>query len=150
MKIFISTTSLVANYYEVNTPQTEEGPIRIWSPAPGSTQEHSKFKLCLTVLSKCSLSSIRSGPRTLPWAGNLFHAHCPLVQTLSLTPAAPPLTQLHAVPSGPVAVTQSRAQRCPSAPSHLFFICRNGLNFLQLYLLKILCRFAIEVPNSGI
>jgi len=28
-------------------------------------------------------------------------------------PAAPPLTQLHALPSGPVAVTQSRAQRCP-------------------------------------
>jgi len=38
------------------------------------------------------------------------------VQTLSLTPAAPPLTQLHAVPSGTVAVTQSRAQCCPSAP----------------------------------
>jgi len=31
-------------------------------------------------------------------------------------PAAPPLTQLHAIPSGPLAVTQSRAQRCPSAP----------------------------------
>ena len=29
---------------------------------------------------------------------------------------APPLTQLHAVPSGPVAVTQSRAQRCPPLP----------------------------------
>jgi len=44
-------------------------------------------------------------------------AHCPLAQTLSLTPfPAPPLTHLHAVPSGPVAVTQSRAQRCPSAP----------------------------------
>jgi len=28
----------------------------------------------------------------------------------------PPLTQLHAVPSGPVAVTESRAQHCPSAP----------------------------------
>ena len=42
--------------------------------------------------------------------------YLPLAQTLSLTPSAPPLTQLHAVPSGPVAVTQSRAQRCPSAP----------------------------------
>ena len=28
----------------------------------------------------------------------------------------PPLTQLHAVPLGPVAVTESRAQHCPSAP----------------------------------
>ena len=47
--------------------------------------------------------------------GSPFYAHHPLVQTLSLTPPTPPLTQLHAVPSGPVAVTQSRAQRCPSA-----------------------------------
>ena len=31
-------------------------------------------------------------------------------------PAAPPLTQLRAVPSGPVAVTQSRAQCCLSVP----------------------------------
>ena len=29
---------------------------------------------------------------------------------------SPPLTQLHAIPSGPVAVTQSRAQRCPPLP----------------------------------
>jgi len=31
-------------------------------------------------------------------------------------PCPPPQTHLHAVPSGPVAVTQSRAQRCPSTP----------------------------------
>ena len=31
--------------------------------------------------------------------------------------AAPPLTQLHAIPLGPVAVTQSRAQRCPPLPA---------------------------------
>lgn len=35
--------------------------------------------------------------------GSPFRAHCPVVQTLSPTPTAPPLTQLHAVPSGPVA-----------------------------------------------
>ena len=41
----------------------------------------------------------------------------PLVPTLSLTLfPAPSLAQLHAVSSGPVAVTESRAQRCPSAP----------------------------------
>ena len=38
------------------------------------------------------------------------------MQTLSQTPSSPPLAQLHAVPSGPVAVTQSRAQRCPPLP----------------------------------
>ena len=49
--------------------------------------------------------------------GSLFRAHHPLVQTLSLSPfPAPPLTQLHAVPSGAVAATENRAQRCPSAP----------------------------------
>ena len=47
---------------------------------------------------------------------SLFRAHRPLVQTLSPTPVCPSPTQLHAVPSGPVAVTESRAQRCPSAP----------------------------------
>ena len=36
--------------------------------------------------------------------GSPFRAHRPVVQTLSLSPSpAPPLTQLHAVPSGPVA-----------------------------------------------
>ena len=48
--------------------------------------------------------------------GSPFHAHCPLVQTLSPTPICPSPTQLHAVPSGPVAVTGNRAQRCPSPP----------------------------------
>jgi len=40
---------------------------------------------------------------------------CPLGQILSLPPR-PPLAQLHAVPSGPIAVTQSRAQHCPPLP----------------------------------
>ena len=31
-------------------------------------------------------------------------------------PAAPPLAQLRAVPSGPVTATKSRAQRCPTLP----------------------------------
>ena len=60
--------------------------------------------------------SLSSGTGAVPTAlGSLFHAHCPLWQSLSLTPRTPP-TQLHAVPSGPVAVTQSRAQRCPLLP----------------------------------
>ena len=59
--------------------------------------------LCLRALSKHSLNSDTWG-----------HAHHPLVQHLSPAPAAPPLTQLHTVPSGPVAVTGSRAQHRPS------------------------------------
>ena len=46
----------------------------------------------------------------------LLHAHHSLVKKLPLTPSSPSPTQLHAVPSGPVAVTESRAQRCTSAP----------------------------------
>jgi len=71
--------------------------------------------LCLRALSKCFLIFVRLGAVSTA-LGRLFHAHRPLVQILSLIPTAPPLTQLHAVPSGPVAVTESRAQRCPSAP----------------------------------
>ena len=37
--------------------------------------------------------------------GRQFSAHCPLVQTRSLTPLTVP-TQIHAVHSGPVAVTE--------------------------------------------
>jgi len=52
--------------------------------------------------------------------GSQFHAHCPLVQNLSLTPRPDlPLSaprQLHALHLGPVAVTESRTQRCLSAP----------------------------------
>jgi len=56
-----------------------------------------------------------SGPCPLPWAG------CSMPTALwcrpfPSPPAAPPLTQHHAVPLGPVAVTQSRAQGCPSTP----------------------------------
>ena len=60
----------------------------------------------------CELRQLRAVPTVL---GRLFHAHHPLGQSLSLTPS-PPLAQLHAIPSGPVAVTQSRAQRCPPLP----------------------------------
>ena len=45
--------------------------------------------------------------------GSLFHA--PPLSGEEPFPA-PPLTQLHAIPSGPVAVTESRAQLLPSAP----------------------------------
>ena len=44
--------------------------------------------------------------------GSLFHAHRPPVHSLSVTASCPSLTQLHAVPSGPVTVTESRAQCC--------------------------------------
>jgi len=43
---------------------------------------------------------------------NLFHAHHPLVKSFFLIYNLP----LHAVPSGPVTATKSRAERCPSAP----------------------------------
>ena len=67
-----------------------------------------------TVQMLLQLRELRAVPTVL---GRLFRAHHHLVQTLSLTPfPAPPLTQLHAVPSGPVAVTGSRAQQCPSIP----------------------------------
>lgn len=39
-----------------------------------------------------------------------FHAHCPLVQNLTLTSPDPTLAQLHAIPSGPFAVTVTRQQ----------------------------------------
>ena len=53
--------------------------------------------------------------------GSLFHANCSLVENFFLPSSPPahpptPLAQLHAVPSGPVAVTESRAQRCPLLP----------------------------------
>ena len=56
-----------------------------------------------------------SGPCPLPWAGCSMRTAL-WCRPFPSPPAAPPLTQLHAVPSGPVTVTQSRAQRCPSAP----------------------------------
>jgi len=58
-------------------------------------------------------------------SGSSGCAHCPGYPVPCPPPSgadpfpntpSPPLTQLHAVPSGPVAVTQSRAQRCPSPP----------------------------------
>ena len=55
------------------------------------------------------LQQLRAVPAAL---GSLFHAHHSL-KNLFLTLN---LTQLHAVPSGTVAVTESRAQCCPSAP----------------------------------
>jgi len=57
------------------------------------------------------LQQLRAVPAAL---GNLFHVHCPLVQNLSLTPSCPSPIQFHAIPLGPVAVTENRSQRCPS------------------------------------
>ena len=55
-------------------------------------------------MSKPSLTSSTRGCAHCP--GQPVPCPPPLVQNLSPTPTAPPLTQLHAVPSGPVAVTQ--------------------------------------------
>jgi len=60
----------------------------------------------------CELWQLRAVPTAL---GRLFKAHHPLGQSLYLPPG-PPLAQLHAVPSGHVAVTHSSAQRCPTLP----------------------------------
>jgi len=82
--------------------------------APHSTTQNSNPMSESGVQTLLELQQLEAIPTAL---GSLFRAHHPLVQTLSLTPfPAPPLTQLHAVPSGPVAVTQSRAQRCPPLP----------------------------------
>jgi len=53
------------------------------SPTLASAEDHPKFKLCLIVLSKCLLNFV---PAAL---GSPFHAHRPVVQTLSLTPSCP-------------------------------------------------------------
>ena len=69
--------------------------------------------LCLSVVhTLLEIHQLRAVPAAL---GRLFQAHHPLGQSLSLTPS-PPLAQLHAVRSGPVAVTQSRAQLCLPLP----------------------------------
>ena len=51
-------------------------------------------------------------PNTLWALASRGHVHHPLVKNFFLIAS----WQLHAIPSGPVAVTESRAQCCPSAP----------------------------------
>ena len=85
------------------------------SLTPSSTH-HPTFKLhdwerC--VQSLLELWQLRAVPTAL---GSLFHAHHALVQNLSLTPNLTLPWQLPAIPLGAVAVTESRAQRCPPLP----------------------------------
>ena len=80
------------------------------------TQTH-----CLRAVSKHSLSSSSSGLCPLPWAARSMPTTL-WCRPFPSPPAAPPLTQLHVVPSGPVAVTESRAQLLCSGlnkPRHL-------------------------------
>jgi len=81
------------------------------SPTPSSTQTTWNSN---TVSESTVQTLLKLGATTIP-LGRLFYAHDPLGQRLSLT-SGPPLAQFHVVPSGPVAVTQSRAQCCPPLP----------------------------------
>ena len=84
------------------------GPL---TPTLGSTWDHPKFKHYFW---DCCPHSNSLGPWPLPW-WVYFRAWPPQVKNLFLTPNLT-LPWLHAIPSGPVAVTESRAHRCPSAP----------------------------------
>ena len=82
---------------------------QVQSRAPPKTQTQ-----CLRVVYQHSLSSGSSGPCLLPWGA----VPCPMPSEAEPfpNPPIPPLTHFHAVPSGPVVVTESRAQRCPPLP----------------------------------
>ena len=62
------------------------------------------------MLSQCSLSSSTGAMPTVLWCRPCLASQSQILVN------RPPLTQLHAVPSGPVTVTQSRAQRSPPLP----------------------------------
>jgi len=76
---------------------------RVHRPAPHSTSQTQT--LCLRAVSKHFLSSSSSGLCPLPWAARSMSTTL-WCRPFPSPPAAPPLTQLHAVPSGPVAVTE--------------------------------------------
>jgi len=107
LKMFLQLTqSCKTHYFRLQSLQPKnilswKGPTRSLNPTPGSAQHHPN---------PMSESSVRAVPTAL---GRLFRAHHPLGQHLSLPPAAPPLTQLHAVPSGPVAIPRKQS----SAPT---------------------------------
>ena len=65
--------------------------------------------LHLGALSRHSVNSCSSGPCPLPWAA------CSMSNP-SLTPSCPSPDTSPCHSFGPIAVTESRAQRCPSAP----------------------------------
>ena len=76
-----------------------------------STQDHPKFKPY--VWECCPKPSLNSG------GSGLSPGHpvpCPPPSGEEPFPDIQPAPPLHAIPSSPVAVTQSRAQRCSSAP----------------------------------
>ena len=85
------------------TPQVGRDPQGSSTPTLGPTQHRPN-------------PMSQSGVPALPELRHYGRAHRPVMQNLSLTPSCPSPTQPHAVPSGPVAVTQSRAQHCLSAP----------------------------------
>lgn len=82
-----------------------KGPISI-IVAPQRTTQSSNPTSDSIVLTLLELQQLRAMPAALK---SLFHAHHPLMKNLSLTPSC--LTQLYAIPSGPV--------NCPALLVHL-------------------------------
>ena len=97
----LDRTALKVNQFEMSVPRAENtgsSETNVWlHTAPPKIQI-----LRLRALSTHHLNSSSSGLCPLPCGEEPF-----------------PNPQHHAVPSGPVAVTQSRAQRCPPLPEEL-------------------------------
>ena len=86
-----------------------------WSPAPGSSQDQPKFKLCVWGCFPTLLELQQPG--VMPTAlVSLFHAHHLISEDPALNPNLP-LTWCSSMPfSQAPSLLQSRAQQCPSAP----------------------------------
>jgi len=86
------------------------------SPTPGPPQHHPKSNP-MSESAVETLHELRQLGAVSTALCSLFYANPPSGAAPVLDPpAAPLLTQLHAIPSGPVAVSENRAQRCPSTP----------------------------------
>lgn len=121
-----------------------KGPISI-IVAPQRTTQSSNPTSDSIVLTLLELQQLRAMPAALK---SLFHAHHPLMKNFSLTPSC--LTQLYAIPSGPIAVTETRAQSCLTLPVRS---CRHheGTPQLLCYVLSTLrdCSCSSYVLPSG-
>lgn len=70
-------------------------------------------------------------------------------RTFPYHPPGPPLTQLHATPLGPVAVTESRAQHCPSTPLLGKDMCGKLHNSTRSELLMLATlRVSAQIPRG--
>jgi len=87
------------------TPQVGRDPQGSSTPTLGPTQHRPN-------------PMSQSGVPALPELRHYGRAHRPVMQNLSLTPSCPSPTQPHAVPSGPVAVTEPSCS-CHKVPAQL-------------------------------